>query len=70
VLKSVQGLFMIEHDQRVIVWNLWNERIDANQIIARLQAQFDEYAYKFRTVRLWIAEVRFSRQDLYDESRT
>jgi hypothetical protein len=69
-VKSVKGLVMIEYDQRVIIRFLWNERMDANQITARLQAQFDEHAYELRTVRLWIAEVHFGRQDLHDEIRT
>jgi hypothetical protein len=52
---------MMEYDQRVIIRFLWNEGIDANQITVRFQTQFDEHAYKLRTVRFWIAEVRFGR---------
>jgi hypothetical protein len=70
MLKSVKDLFMMEYDQRMIIQFLWNEGIDANQITARLQAQFGEHAYKFRTVRFWIAEVRLGRQDFHDEIRT
>jgi hypothetical protein len=29
---------MMEYDQRVIIWFLWNEEIDANQILARFEA--------------------------------
>jgi hypothetical protein len=61
---------MMECDQKVIIRFLWNERINANQIIARLQAQFGEHVYKLRTVRFWIAEVWFCRQDLHGEIRT
>jgi hypothetical protein len=61
---------MMEHDQRVIIRFLWNESTNANQIIARLQAQFGEHIYKLQTGRFWIAEVRFGRQDLHDEIRT
>jgi hypothetical protein len=38
------------HDQRVIIKFLENEGVDARQIAARLQAQFDEYDYQLRTV--------------------
>jgi hypothetical protein len=61
---------MIEFDRRVIIRFLWNEENDANQITAKLQAQFGEHAYELRTARFWIAEVRFCPQDLYDEIRT
>jgi hypothetical protein len=61
---------MMEYDQRVIIRFLWDEGTDANQITARLQAQFDEHLYKLPTVRFWIAEVHFGRQDLHDEIRT
>jgi hypothetical protein len=61
---------MMEYDQRVIIQFLWNKGIAANQITARLQAQFDEHVYKLRTVRFSIAEVRFGCQDLDDEIRT
>jgi hypothetical protein len=70
MLEFIQGLFMFEYDQRVIIRFLWNKRIDANQITIRPQAQFDEHAYKLRTVRFWITEVRFGRQDLHDDIRT
>jgi hypothetical protein len=61
---------MIKYDQRVIIWFLSNERIAADEIISKLQAQFAEHAYKLRTFRFWIGEVRFGRQDLHDEIRT
>jgi hypothetical protein len=61
---------MMEYGQRVIIRFLGNERIDANQIATRLQAQFAGHAYKLRTVRFWIAEVCFGHQDLDDEIRT
>jgi hypothetical protein len=60
---------MIEYDQRVIIRFLWNEGIDANQITARLQEQFNKHAYKLRTVWFWIAEVWFGCQDNHDEIR-
>jgi hypothetical protein len=70
MLKFVKDLFMMEYDQRVIIRFLWNERIDANQITARLQTQFDEHVYKLGTIWFWIVEVRFGRQDIHDEIRT
>jgi hypothetical protein len=36
----------MEYDQTVIIKFLWNERADARQIAARLQAQFTENAYQ------------------------
>jgi hypothetical protein len=69
-VKFVEGLFMMDCDQRVVIRFLWNYGIDAKQITARPQAQFGEHAYKLRTVGFWIAEVRFGRQDLHDEIRT
>jgi hypothetical protein len=54
----------------MIIRFLWGEGIDANQITARLQAQFGEHIYKLRTARFWIAKVLFGRQDLHDEIRT
>jgi hypothetical protein len=69
-LKLVNGTFRIEEDQRAIIRFLWNEVIDAYEITRRFQGQFDEHASALRTVRFWIAEVRFARQDLYDEIRS
>jgi hypothetical protein len=68
-LKSVQSTFGMEYDQRVIIKFLWNEAADARDIADRLQAQFGEHVYQFRTIRFWIAEIRLGRQDLYDEIR-
>jgi hypothetical protein len=61
---------MMEYDQRVIIRFLSNERIAADETTTRLRAQFAEHAYKLRTVRFWIGEVRFGRQNLHDEIRT
>jgi hypothetical protein len=57
----------MEYHQRVIIWFLWNGRINANQITDRLQAQFGKHADKLQIARFWIAEIGFGRQDLYDE---
>jgi hypothetical protein len=51
----------------MIIRFLWNERIDAHEMRHRFQAQFDEHAYRLRTVQFWITEVRLDRQDLHDE---
>jgi hypothetical protein len=69
-LKYVQGPFMMEYDQRVIIRFLSNDGIAADEITGRLQAQFVEHAYKLRIVRFWIGEVRFGRQDLHNKIRT
>jgi hypothetical protein len=47
-----------------------NEKADALEIADRVQKQFDEYAYQFRTVQFWIAEIARGRQDLHDKIRT
>jgi hypothetical protein len=60
----------MEYDQRVIIRFLWNDGIDDNDNTARLQTHFDEHVYKFRTVRFWIAEVRFGHQEFHDAIRT
>jgi hypothetical protein len=51
----------MECDQRVIIKFLLNEEADASDIADRLHAQFDEHAYKLRTVQFWITEVWLSR---------
>jgi hypothetical protein len=61
---------MMEYDQRLIIRFLSTERIGANEITTRLQAQFGQHAYKLRTVQFWITEVGFGRQDLHNEIRT
>jgi hypothetical protein len=58
-LKSVKRPSLRAYDQRVIVRFLSNDGIVADEIITRFQAQFGEHAYKLRTVRFWIGEVRF-----------
>jgi hypothetical protein len=60
----------MEYDQRVIIRFLLNKGIYAHEIADRFQGQFDEYAYKLRTVRFLITEIRFGHQDLHDEIRT
>jgi hypothetical protein len=61
---------MMEYDQRMIIRFLSKEGIAADEITTRLQAQFAEHAYKLRTVRFWIGQVRFGRKDLHDEIHT
>jgi hypothetical protein len=68
-LKSVNGRFGMEYDQRVIIKFLWNDRANARKIVARLQTQFAEHVYQLRTVQFWITEIRRGRQDLHDEIR-
>jgi hypothetical protein len=69
-LKSVNGPFGMEYDQRVIIKFLWEERADTHQIAAKLQEQFAEHSYQLRTVQFWIAEIWRGRQDLHDEMRS
>jgi hypothetical protein len=67
MLKSVNGTFGMEYDQRVMSKFLLNKRDDAHNSANRLQAKFDEHAYQFRTIYVWITEARLGRQDLHDE---
>jgi hypothetical protein len=60
----------MDHDQKVIIKFLSNDGVNTRQIAARLQAQFAEYDYQFRTVQFWITEIRGGRQDLHDEMRS
>jgi hypothetical protein len=69
-LKPVEGTFRMEYDQRVIIRFLWNDGVDAHEIIHRRQAQFAEHTCQIRTVQFWITEIRIGRQDLHDEIRT
>jgi hypothetical protein len=57
----------MEYDQRVIIKFLLNKKADTFDITDRLQIQFGEHAYEFRTVQFWITEVQLGRQDLHDE---
>jgi hypothetical protein len=50
-LKSINGPFGMEYDQRVIIKFLWDDGADARQIADRLQVQFAEHSYQLRTVR-------------------
>jgi hypothetical protein len=59
----------MEHNQRIIVRFLHNERSDAHDIIQRFQAQFAQDIYELRTVQFWIGEVYRGHQDLHDENR-
>jgi hypothetical protein len=61
---------MMEYDQRMVIPFLSNEGIAADEITTRLQKRFAEHASKLRTVRFWIGEGRFDRQDFHDEIRT
>jgi transposase len=69
-LKSVNGPFGIEYDQKVIIKILWNDGADARQIADRLQAHFAQHSYQLRTIRFWIAEIRRGHQGLHDEIRS
>jgi hypothetical protein len=60
----------MEYDQRVIIRFLWNDGVDAHEIIHRCQAQFAEHTYQIQTVQFSITEIRLGRQDLHDEIRT
>jgi hypothetical protein len=71
----------MEYDQKVIIKFLLNERADARDIAdrrqadcrqtaGRLQAQFGEHVYKFRTVQFWVIKIWLVRQDLHDQVRT
>jgi hypothetical protein len=63
-------MFRMEHDQKMIIKFLLNERSDARDIADRLQAQFGKHAYKLWIVQFWITKVWLGRQDLHDKIRT
>jgi hypothetical protein len=63
-------MFGMEHDERVIIKFLWNERTDVRDIADRLQTQFAEHTDQLRTIRFWIVEARLGRQDLHNAIRT
>jgi hypothetical protein len=69
-LKGVENEIPMESDQRVIIKFLFNERHDANQILERLEAQFQEDAYSLRSVQFWIGEMKRGRKDLRDGQRS
>jgi hypothetical protein len=56
-------------DQRMIIKFLLNERINAHEIAHKIQTQSEEHVYTLRTIRFWIAQIWFGRQDLHDEIR-
>jgi hypothetical protein len=57
------------HEQRVTIKFLTNERIDAHEISARLNAQFDMHIYPLCTIQFWMCEVQCGREDVRDEHR-
>jgi hypothetical protein len=65
--KSMNDMFRIEYDQRMTIKFPLNEKADIRHIVDRLQAQFDEHAYKLQTIQFWITEVQLGCQYLYDE---
>jgi hypothetical protein len=44
--------------------------METHEILAKVQAHFEDKAYALRTVRFWIGEVRRGRQDLHDKHRS
>jgi hypothetical protein len=69
-LKSVTSTFGMDHDQRVIIKFLSNERSNASQITDKLQAKFGQYDYQLQIVNFWITEMRGGRQGLHQEIRS
>jgi hypothetical protein len=67
VLKSVNGTFRTDYDQRAIIEFVLNEGGDVRNIADRLETQFGEPACQLRTIRFWIPEAGLGRQDFHDE---
>jgi hypothetical protein len=63
-------MFGMEYDQRAIIKCLWNEKADACDIAARLQAQFAEHIYQLQMIQFGITEILLGRQDAHDEIHT
>jgi hypothetical protein len=70
MLRDVKAYIPIECDQRVIRKFLFNERCEANHIVEKLEAQFHEDVYSFRSVQFWIGKIRKGREDLHDAQRS
>jgi transposase len=60
----------VELEQRIIIQCLMRENMDTHEILAELQAHFEDKAYALPTVRFWIGEVRRGREDLSDKHRS
>jgi hypothetical protein len=60
----------VELEQRIIIKFLTKENMDAHEILAKLQAHFENEAYALRTVRLRMGEAHRGREDLRDEHRS
>jgi hypothetical protein len=69
-LKYFHEIAKIEYHKRIVFKFLQNKGTDAHNMQQRLQAQFGQDFYTFRTVQLWIGEIRRGRQDLHDENCT
>jgi hypothetical protein len=59
----------MQYEQRVIIRFLYNEEVPAEAITTRLRAQYDEDAYKLRTVQDSCTKLRMGRNELKDENR-
>jgi hypothetical protein len=44
-------------EQRIIIKFLVNESFSADQVLAKLQPDFEKRAYALRTVGVWIREI-------------
>jgi hypothetical protein len=60
----------MRYELRVILAFLWKAKVSAEEIQARLAAQFGEKECPLRTVQHWCAEPWGGREDLHDLHRT
>jgi hypothetical protein len=60
----------VELEPKIILKFLTKENVDAYEILAKLQAHFEDKACALRTVRFWMGEVQPGREDLHDEHRS
>jgi hypothetical protein len=67
VSKSGDQQFPMAYDQRVVINNLWNEKVNAREIIQRFQPESGEESYALRMIQFWIRQLRRGRQDIHDD---
>jgi hypothetical protein len=53
----------VELEQRIIIKFMTKENTGIHEILAKLQAHFEDKAYALRTVRFSMGEVRRGRED-------
>jgi hypothetical protein len=69
-IQYVRRRFVViptESEQRIVIKFLANDGLGADEIKAKLRAQFTEDANSLHTMQFWIVEVKRGGEDLHDE---